>query len=90
MSEETNVETTPQAEAAQEGQNVNISVDQILAAVLSTVGSVNVKIETLIFNYSTKTIKVDQLEDQSVTFELIDLPELPAEAEQDAPEQISE
>jgi hypothetical protein len=70
MSEETTTETTQ----APENQNVNISIEQILAAVLQTSGSITVKLEDLVANYSTKQIAVNQNEDQSVTFQLADAP----------------
>ena len=50
---------------------MNISVEQILAAIIHTVGTVNIKIEDLISNYSDKSIAVNQLEDKSVTFSCI-------------------
>jgi hypothetical protein len=86
MSEETTTEVTQEAvEQAPENQNVNISVDQILAAILHTIGSVTIKVEDLVANYGAKTIKVEQFEDGSVKFDLTDLPvqeEVAIEAEQ--------
>lgn len=67
-------------ETTQENNGVNISVEQILAAVIATVGETNVPLETLVANYSQKTISVNQLEDKSVTFALVDLADVPAEA----------
>ena len=58
---------------------INISVEQILAAIINTVGEVNVPLETLVNNYSDKTIAVNQLEDKSVTFTLVDASSVPAE-----------
>lgn len=58
---------------------VNISVEQILASILNKIGEVNISLETLIANYSDKTISVNQLEDKSVTFNLVDLASVPVE-----------
>jgi len=60
-------------ETAQANDNVNISVEQILAAILNKTGLINIAVEDLIANYATKTIAVKQLEDKSVTFELVDV-----------------
>jgi hypothetical protein len=67
------VETQPAS------NGINISVEQILAAIINTVGEVNVPLETLVNNYSDKTIAVNQLEDKSVTFTLVDASSVPAE-----------
>lgn len=66
MTEETNT---------QPNQGVNISVEQILAAVISTVGTTTVPLEKLVENYSSKTIAVTQNEDKSVVFALVDAPQ---------------
>jgi len=66
-------------EATPDNSNVNISVEQILAAILNKVGKTNIFLEDLIANYSAKTISVNQLEDKSVTFELVDVSSVPAE-----------
>jgi len=60
-------------EAVPAANDVNISVEQILAAILNKVGKTNIVLEDLVANYSTKTISVNQLEDKSVTFELVDI-----------------
>jgi hypothetical protein len=65
-----------------ESQNVNISIEQILAAVLQTVGAVTVALPDLVTNYNTKQIAVNQNEDQSVTFSLVDAPVVEEEVEQ--------
>lgn len=62
-------------ETTNNNQGMNISVEQILAAIVSTVGEVNIPLEALITNYSNKSISVNQNEDKSVTFALVDLPE---------------
>ena len=66
MTEETNT---------QQGQGVNISVEQILAAILNTVGTTTVQLEKLVENYGSKTISVTQNEDKSVVFSLVDAPQ---------------
>lgn len=83
MSEETTVDTQ-----AAEGQNVNISIEQILAAILKTIDSSTVKLEDLLADYSNKQIAVNQNEDQSVTFKLADAPV--AENSADDTQQASE
>ena len=58
-----------------ESSNVNISVEQICAAILATVGVVEVKIEDLTKNYSDKNIAVNQdSETKAITFTLVDAP----------------
>jgi hypothetical protein len=59
--------------------NINISIEQILAAVVKTVGQVNVKIEDLLQDYSNFTIALNQEEDKSVNFTLVELQDTPAE-----------
>ena len=52
MTEETTqVENTETKDAG-----INISIEQILAAIIHTVGETTVSIENLIANYSTKTV----------------------------------
>ena len=58
----------------QQNNGVNISVEQILAAVLSTVGNVTVELDNLVKNYGDKQIAVNQNEDKSVVFSLVDAP----------------
>lgn len=68
MTEET---TTP----ASEEQNINISIEQICAAILQEKGSIEVSIENLIMNYGGKTIAINQDDEtKSVTFTLVDAP----------------
>jgi hypothetical protein len=73
MTEQTIEEQTTQNNP--DGDNVNISIEQILAAILFTVGTTNVSMENLLGNYSSKQISVTQNEDKSVTFALVDTPE---------------
>lgn len=72
-------ERTQEVAAVPENNNMNISVEQILAAVIKTTGEVTVSLEDLIANYSQKTISVNQLEDKSVLFSLIDVTDVPSE-----------
>ena len=67
MTEET---TTPETTEANNG--INISVVQILAGILQTTGAITIQLEDLVANYGQKTIAVNQNEDKSVKFELVD------------------
>jgi len=59
-------------------ENVNISIEQILAAVLAKVGSVEMTLQELLSDYSNKNIAVNQNpETQNIIFELTDMPEAP-------------
>jgi len=59
-------------------ENVNISIEQILAAVLAKVGSVEMTLQELLSDYSNKNIAVNQNpETQNIIFELADMPEAP-------------
>jgi hypothetical protein len=72
-------------EVTQENNGINISVEQILAAIIATVGETTVTLETLVANYADKTISVNQLEDKSVKFTLVDIAEAqPATTEETA------
>ena len=63
-------------QSQQANNNVQISVEQICAAILATVGNVEVPLENLVANYGGKTISVDQNTDtKAVTFALADKPE---------------
>ena len=68
MTEETtNVETTDT------NNNINISIEQICAAIINTIGSVEVPIKNLLENYGGKSIAVNQNPDtKAVTFSLAD------------------
>jgi hypothetical protein len=81
MTDETTTDTvTPD-------NNVQISVEQICAAILKTVGSVEVSLEDLVSNYGGKTIAIDQNPDtKAVTLALADLPEQPKEDTQESAE----
>ena len=70
MTEETTVEET-----TQENNNINISIEQICAAILNTIGSVEITLESLVTDYTKKSIAVNQdSETKSVTFTLVDVP----------------
>jgi hypothetical protein len=63
-------------EAVEADGNVQISVEQILASILTTLGSVEVSLENLIKDYSGKNIAVNQDETtKALTFTLADKPE---------------
>jgi hypothetical protein len=82
MSEETqnvetteNVDTVESVEAAESvqpaEQSINIGVEQILASILETLGSVVVPIETILKNYGEFAVAVDQDEEtKALTFRL--------------------
>jgi hypothetical protein len=73
MTEETTQEAVDTVEA---DGNVQISVEQILASILTTLGSVEVSLENLIKDYSGKNIAVNQDEEtKALTFTLADKPE---------------
>ena len=67
-------EETVQPETQQENQGINISVEQILASILNTVGPITVQLEKLIENYGNRSISVNQNEDKSVVFDLVENP----------------
>lgn len=76
-------EKTETTEITPESNNVNISIEQICAAILATVGSVEVKLEDLTTNYGDKSIAVNQdSETKSVTFTLVDAPAKPEVTEE--------
>ena len=64
-------------EATQSSNNINISIEQILASIVKTVGEVNVKIEDLLTDYSNFTIALNQQEDKSVNFTLVEMKDVP-------------
>jgi hypothetical protein len=66
MTKETTTETT------EANNGINISVEQILAGILQTTGAVTIQLDDLVANYGQKTIAVNQNEDKSVKFELVD------------------
>lgn len=61
-------------EQTQQDPGMNISVEQILAAIINKLGEITIPIEELVANYSTKVIAVNQNEDKSVVFSLADVP----------------
>lgn len=79
MADET-TEVTTETQAP-EGENVQISLEQICASILKTLGSVEVSLQDLISDYSGKSIAVNQNEEtKALTFTLVDIP-VPAESE---------
>jgi len=55
--------------------NANISLEQILAAIINKFGSVDISMKDLLTNYSEKSISVTQDPDSDqIRFELIDNP----------------
>jgi hypothetical protein len=58
---------------SEEMNNIKISVEQICAAIITTVGSVEVPLETLIKDYSNMNISVEQDEDtKAFIFKLVE------------------
>jgi hypothetical protein len=58
---------------SEEMNNVKISVEQICAAIITTVGELEVPLETLIKDYSNMNISVEQDEDsKSFIFKLVE------------------
>ena len=88
MTEETTTEVTAEAPVEQAPQNINISIEQICAAILSTVGSVEVQLPALLANYEGQSIAINQNDEtKAVTFSIADAPvatEAPAENAQEA------
>ena len=71
-------DAAPAASEAPQDENVNISIEQICAAIISTYKTVVVPLENLLKDYSGKNIAVSQAEETKVlTFTLADNP--PAE-----------
>lgn len=63
-------------ETSNDLNNVNISIEQILAAILNKLGKVEMSLQELLSDYSKKNIAVNQDPDNhNITFELTDLPE---------------
>ena len=59
---------------SEEMNNVKISVEQICAAIITTVGELEVPLETLIKDYSNMNISVEQDEDsKSFIFKLVEV-----------------
>jgi len=78
-------ETTNQDAPATDASNINISIEQICAAIINTIGSVEVPIEKLLNNYGGKSIAVNQdPETKAVTFTLADVSVDSEEAEKEA------
>lgn len=78
MADET-TEVTPEVTDSPEN-NVQISIEQICAAIVKTLGSVEVSLEDLLTDYSSKSIAINQDEEtKALTFTLADAP-APVEA----------
>jgi hypothetical protein len=78
-------EETTEATATEEtkNNNINISIEQICAAILAVTESVEVPLEKLVTDYSNKSIAVNQdPETKTVTFTLVDNPAKVEETEQ--------
>lgn len=63
-------------EVKQDLNNINISIEQILAAILNKIGKVEMPLKELLNDYSSKNIAVNQdPETHDITFELTDAPQ---------------
>jgi hypothetical protein len=57
--------------------NTPISIEQICAAIINKIGTIEIELADLITDYSKKSIAVNQdTETKAVTFTLIDTPEI--------------
>jgi hypothetical protein len=66
----------------EEQNKVPIGVEQVCAAILSTVGEIVIPLENLLKDYSGKTIAVNQNEDtKELTFNLVDIVDVETEIE---------
>jgi hypothetical protein len=60
--------------------NINIGIEQICAAILTSLNSVEVQLDALLADYSSKVIAVNQDQDtKAITFSIVDAPVAPAE-----------
>ena len=70
-------------ETKQDINNINISIEQIIAAILNKVGKMELTLKELLTDYSSKSIAVNQDPDtQMVTFEMAEMPEVETENEE--------
>ena len=77
---------TEQQENVEQSNGINITVEQILASVINTVGPVVVPLEKLIENYGNRSISVNQNEDKSVEFSLVENTQIVEETSQETAE----
>ena len=65
-----------------EQSQIPIGIEQICAAIISTIGEVSIPLENMLKDYSNKSIAVNQNEDtKELTFNLVDIENVEAEAE---------
>jgi len=57
---------------SEEVQNVQLTVEQILAAILFKIGKVELKEKELLSDYSNYVVAVDPVDDKTVSFQLVD------------------
>jgi hypothetical protein len=53
-------------------ENLNVNIEQILAAILKTVKKINVTVEDLVADYGDYSVAIDQEEDGTLTFKLVE------------------
>lgn len=59
----------------QDVEMMPLQVERIFAAVLAQLGDVTVPVDVLLSDYSNKQIFVDQADENSLTFRLVDIDE---------------
>ena len=83
MTDETTTDVVTDASTETAPQNINISIEQICAAILATSDSVEVPLEYLLADYSGKSIAINQdQETKAVTFSIADAPVAPVADEE--------
>jgi hypothetical protein len=75
MTEEVTNENVEAVEASEEqaANNINIGLEQMLAAILASKGAISITIPELIANYTDKQIAINQKDDGTIVFELVDM-----------------
>jgi len=65
-----------------EKNQIPISIEQICAAIISTVGEVSIPLENMLKDYSNKSIAVNQNEDtKELMFNLVDIENIETKSE---------
>jgi hypothetical protein len=72
----TSPEGTPAAQFTEDMKNVQITLEQITAAIVATIGTVEVPVSEVLKDYSGKSISITHDDEKNVLlFELVDLPQ---------------
>jgi len=73
-------EGTPAAVVNEELTNVQITLEQICAAILNKIGTTEIPVADILKDYSGKTISINHDDEKNVLlFNLVDAPTTPAE-----------